>query len=298
MTFSLIYVVKTDALRIQPTYVSISESAPYQDFSVQGGTEPYSFEAYDVDNNPGFGSVAQIADGVRYTPDGGVGSGLLIVTDSSVPAVQATASFFVFNTTDLLLEPSSQPLVQGETIDITPTGGDGSYNPITIDSADPAQGDFGFYDLASPTPRGTVDQGALEYTAGNSIGKVHLVLEDGVNPPATLILTILPAKPQSFVASGDTGDNQSIQLSWAYTKPGIDGFRVFRSESSAGFVEIADSPLAPTATGYLDTGLNPAKGYEYYIRAFVANPLGGEYLSPVDLDASDGTSDIRQATPK
>jgi fibronectin type 3 domain-containing protein len=98
------------------------------------------------------------------------------------------------------------------------------------------------------------------------------------NVAVSAVNTVLPDQPSDLQATATAGTQ--VNLSWRESPSGQTGFQIERSPDGARFSLIATA-LA-SATGYLDTGLNPGTQYFYRVRA--TNTAGAsDYSDPADV---------------
>ncbi|MBN2445013.1 MAG: hypothetical protein JXJ04_26900 [Spirochaetales bacterium] len=145
-----------------------------------------------------------------------------------------------------------------------PGGGEPPYSyAILIDN---------LYDDGHPSDPGFIMN--QRYTAGFSIGKVKIHLTDNAGNSVDSPVTILPWKPQNFIADGTVSGPQTVTLTWDYFSPGyIGGFRILRSYDGRPFEEIAT--IGSLIRTYPDKSANPQMNY-YRIYA-VAGIYASEY---------------------
>ena len=262
VSVGFVFVKAAKALSITPTTATVeSGGEPYQ-FGAFGGTFPYHFSFTTDGDGESIGTIN--SEGLFSAADNIVGTGIVTLEDSSGSIV--TARVYVQDDTTLMLRPAENPIQQGQTVLLYPRGGDGDYR-LQIKSEDAV---LEYRD--ETMPYGSLSLGA--YTASNSIGTVVIRVTSGDGDSSQshdLEMTILPATPADFAASGATGDPKTIRLTWTHGKPGANGFRIERSLDGAIFTTIADSStLGPDARSYIDSGRQPNTMYEYRMYTYLS----------------------------
>ncbi|HLX10889.1 MAG TPA: Calx-beta domain-containing protein [Thermoanaerobaculia bacterium] len=193
--------------------------------------------------------------------------------------------------------------------------------PITVNRAGGSAGAVAV-DYATSDGTGTAGKnytatsGTLNWASGDATAKTFnvAVLDDGVadgnhtvnlaltapqggaglGSPATAVLTVTntdggsggpPAAPSNLTAA--SSGTTSIQLSWTSNSTNETGFRVqSKTLDGSPFQDVL--PLAPAgSTSYAVTGLQPATGYGFQVRA--ENGAGNSAYTP-EADAATDTT--------
>jgi len=161
-----------------------------------------------------------------------------------------------------LVLSSMENLVPGDTIVLEPSGGTPPYTFATN------RGSTYYIGGTASSISGNF------FTAGDSIGTEHILLEDSDFRFVTAMVTVVPPAPTHFVADGNYPGPNKVELTWdAYTHPAVDWFRIERI-SPTGFSPVM---LSSTATSYVDSNASPSQFNKYQIYA-LAGPYQSAYV--------------------
>ena len=256
-SFGFVFVAAAKELAISPTLV-ILEQGESETFTAIGGEPLYTFDLDEEAKQIG-SIVPQTGTAIFSAFQDEAGSGSVKLTDSRGSSV--TARVYVVEEGGVTLTAERNPIQQREIVELMvwpERTDDHSYD--FVDDHKP------YTEISDP---GTINGDHFE--ASDYIGVVAIGLfDDGTenDPLDTLHLTVRAATPTNFTATGDTGSNQTIDLTWRHGHAGHDGFRIERSTDGGEFIEIAGPDrVGPDDRTFTDTRLTPNTLYEYRVYA-------------------------------
>ena len=122
--------------------------------------------------------------------------------------------------TQLFLELEKGKVIFGETIALSPGGGTPPYSYLIEEIDLFYNGDLGSF--AGNT-----------YTAGNSVGKVNVILKDNAEPERVVKELLIFSPPSPHSLSSSKLDATKVEITWGYTKDSnkIEGFIITRTDT-------------------------------------------------------------------
>lgn len=147
-------------------------------------------------------------------------------------------------------------LTEGQTANLTLSGGVGPYEPIEIRPADILA-----YTPADPETRGEVSQtGGWKYTAGAEIGTVRLTLTDNQGTQTYVDIDVVPEPVTDIIAVIDPVNDRKVDLAWTCRQADrITFFKillVYGTKGSETFVIMADAVQTVYAHNHVDFPAN------------------------------------------